>query len=250
MNVKVNGLNICCDEAGEGKDVLLLHGWGATKESLGPIFNLLKKDFHVIAPDMPGCGGSDEPERPWNVTDYSEFLKAFVGETKITPFAAAGHSNGGRVLIRSCSDWFRPEKLILIDSAGIKPKRKPSYYIRVYSYKLGKKILKLPLIDKSGLYERFVANAGSADYRASSPVMQSTMSLLLNEDLKDRLCEITAETLLIWGEEDTATPIGDAKTMEKLIEGSGLVSIKGAGHFSYLDAPGKANGAIEYFLKN
>lgn len=250
MNVNVNGLNICYDEAGEGKDVILLHGWGATKESLGPVFRLLEKNFHVVSPDMPGCGGSDEPAEPWCVSDYSAFLCEFIKAVGIAPFAAIGHSNGGRVLIRSCSDWFAPEKLVLMDSAGIKPKRKPSYYIKVYSYKLGKRILALPLINKTGLYEKLVQNAGSQDYKSSSPVMRQTMSRLLNEDLTDRLSAITAETLLVWGHEDTATPISDAKEMERLIKGSGLVEIAGAGHFSYLDNPGKALGAINYFLNN
>lgn len=250
MDINIKGLNICYDEAGEGKTVLLLHGWGANKESLAPIFNMLKENFHVVAPDLPGCGASGEPDTPWGVTDYSEFIKEFIKKKDLAPFAAIGHSNGGRVLIRSCSDWFFPEKLILIDSAGIKAKHKPSYYIKVYSYKIGKKILKSPLFEKSGLYESLLDKTGSEDYKNSSPVMRATMSRLLNEDLKDRLPLIKAETLLIWGSEDTATPIEDGRTMERLIPGSGLAEIKGAGHFSYLDNPGAAIGAIKYFLEN
>lgn len=248
MNVDVNGLNICYNDCGEGKCVLLLHGWGASKESLSPIFNALKKSFRVIAIDMPGCGASEEPKAPWTVSDYADFLYALISELKIAPFAAIGHSNGGRVLIRACSDRFAPEKLILIDSAGIRPKRKPSYYIKVYSYKAGKKILSLPILKSTGLYERLIKGAGSDDYKNSSPIMRRTMSLLLNEDLKHCLPKIKAETLLIWGERDTATPISDGRTMEGLIKGAGLVEIKGAGHFSYLENPGLALGAIEYFL--
>lgn len=248
MNIEVKGINICYDEAGEGRDVLLLHGWGANKESLSPIFNALKDEFHVLALDMPGCGASEEMSAAWSVSDYSDFLKEFIEKTGISPYAALGHSNGGRVLIRASSDWFCPEKLILVDAAGIMPKRKPSYYIKVYSYKLGKKVLGLPGIKNTGLYEKFQKNAGSEDYRNSSPVMRATMSRLVNEDLTDCLEKIGAETLLIWGECDTATPIADGKKMERLIKGSGLVEIKGAGHFSYLENPKVALGAIKYFL--
>ena len=243
----IGGLKICYNDEGEGKCVLLLHGWGANKESLNPVFNSLKTSFRVICPDLPGFGESDEPETPWCAKDYADFLNDFIKALDIEPFAALGHSNGGRILIKA-SDSFSPEKLILMDSAGIKKKHGPIYYTKVYSYKLGKKILKLPLLNKTGLYESFVKNAGSDDYKNSSPVMRATMSKLLSEDLTYMLPGIKSETLLIWGTLDTATPISDGRKMEKLIKGSGLVEITGGGHFSYLDNPGKAIGAINYFL--
>lgn len=246
--ITVDGLRIRYTDEGSGKVVILLHGWGANKESLGVIAGRLKQSFRVICPDLPGAGASDEPERSWDVSDYSAFLRAFLQKLDVTPFAALGHSNGGRILIRSASDWFSPEKLILLDSAGIKRKHGPIYYAKVYGYKAGKKVLKLPPFKNTGLYEKLVAKAGSADYRNSSPVMKATMSRLLSEDLTGRLSAIRAETLLIWGERDTATPIGDAKIMEKKIPGAGLVTIAGAGHFSYLDNFTKAYGAIDYFL--
>ncbi len=246
--IRIDGLTVCYHETGCGKTVILLHGWGANKESMAPIFNRLKDRFHVICPDLPGAGASDEPNVPWDVSDYAAFLKKFLQMLDVTPFAAIGHSNGGRILIRACSDWFRPSKLVLIDSAGIRKKHGPIYYAKVYSYKLGKKVLSRRLFRRTGLYERLLKNAGSADYKAASPVMRATMSRLLAEDLKPCLSAIRAETLLIWGTCDTATPLSDGKMMERTIPGAGLVEIAGAGHFSYLDNFAKAGGAIDYFL--
>ncbi|MBR6720164.1 MAG: alpha/beta hydrolase [Clostridia bacterium] len=245
--VTVKNIKICYNDEGEGKCILLLHGWGANKESLSPIFNSLKNSFRVIAPDLPGFGASGEPSDAWNAKDYADFLLEFIKVLDIKPFAALGHSNGGRILIK-VSETFSPEKLILMDSAGIKKKHGPIYYAKVYSYKLGKKILKLPLLNKTGLYEKLIKNAGSDDYKNSSPVMRATMSNLLSEDLTGMLPGIKSETLLIWGTLDTATPIADGRKMEKLIKGSGLVEVAGGGHFSYLDNPGKVMGAINYFL--
>lgn len=250
MEIEINGINVAYDDEGEGKCVLLLHGWGANKESLSPIFNIVKKSFRAVAPDMPGCGKTGEPPCAWSASDYADFIGAFIKKTGIAPFAAIGHSNGGRVLIKMSDGVFSPEKLILIDSAGLKPHRGASYYIKVYTYKLGKKLLSLPGLNKTGLCEKLVKNAGSEDYRSSSPVMRATMSRLLSEDLSQLLPGIRSETLLVWGECDTATPISDGRRMEKLIKGAGLVCIKGAGHFSYLENPGVALGAIDYFLKH
>lgn len=246
--IAIDGLTIRYQEAGSGKTVVLLHGWGANKESMAPIFHRLKGTFHVVCPDLPGAGASDEPASPWDVSDYSNFLKNFFEQLSIKPFAAIGHSNGGRILIHACSDWFRPSKLVLIDSAGIRKKHGPLYYIKVYSYKLGKKVLSWPLFRRTGLLEKLLKNAGSADYKAASPTMRATMSRLLAKDLKPCLPSISAETLLIWGTRDTATPLSDGKMMEKLIPGAGLVEIAGGGHFSYLDNFAKAGGAIDYFL--
>ncbi len=78
--------------------------------------------------------------------------------------------------------------------------------------------------------------------------MRAIMSRVVNEDLTDRLSLIKSPTLLIWGTEDTATPITDAKTMERLIPDAGLVAYEGAGHYSFLDRPAQTKAVIASFL--
>ena len=107
----------------------------------------------------------------------------------------------------------------MIDSAGIKPHHTTSYYIKVGVYKIGKLFLNL-LPNTKGVKEfkeRLRNNVGSSDYKASPTVLKETMKIILREDVKDILPNINVPTLLIWGSLDTATPISDAKTMEKLI---------------------------------
>ena len=60
---------------------------------------------------------------------------------------------------------------------------------------------------------------------------------------------IQAPTLLIWGENDTATPLADAKKMEKLIPDAGLVSFPGCGHYSFLDNPVGFRAVLKSFLQ-
>ena len=67
--------------------------------------------------------------------------------------------------------------------------------------------------------------------------MRQCLVMAVNEDLTHLLNLIKQDTLLIWGDLDTATPIGDAKRMEELIPNSGLVILEGAGHFSFLEKP-------------
>ncbi|MCD8049194.1 MAG: alpha/beta hydrolase [Clostridia bacterium] len=248
--VNIDGLNVSyCDE-GEGKVLLLFHGWGANKEAFTPIIKRMSKTMRVVALDFPGFGGSDEPKAVWDIEKYAEFANKFIDELNLGGAVWLAHSFGGRCVIKLYGMVKeKPEKIVLVDSAGIKPRRKAGYYVKVYSYKAGKKLLSLPLINKTGLYEKLVKNAGSSDYKNLSDVMRGTMSKVVNEDLRGYLHEIKCPVLLIWGDKDTATPIGDAEIMNSLLPDSGIVTLEGAGHFSYLDRPAKFYAALEYFVK-
>ena len=79
-------------------------------------------------------------------------------------------------------------------------------------------------------------------------MMRRILSKVVNEDLTDRLPLIKAPALLIWGENDTATPISDARTMERLIPDAGLVSFPGCGHYSFLDNPRQFSAVLQSFL--
>lgn len=249
-NVNIDGLNINYLDVGEGKTIVLFHGWGANKEAFTPIVKKLSAYMRVVALDFPGFGKSDEPKEIWNVEKYAQFMKKFIKEASCEGATWLGHSFGGRVIIKLFEKMeTKPVKIVLVDAAGIKPKRGLDYYLKVYSYKLGKKVLKLPLINKTGLYEKLVKNSGSSDYKVLSDNMRATMSRVVNEDLRGYLPKINVPTLLIWGDKDTATPIADAHLMDSLLPDSGIVTLEGAGHFSYLDCPGKFFAALEYFVK-
>lgn len=249
-NVVIDNLNINYLDVGEGKCIVLFHGWGANKEAFTPIINRLSAYMRVVALDFPGFGKSDEPKEVWDVELYAQFMKKFIKAADCERAIWLGHSFGGRVIIKLFEKMeVKPSKIVLVDAAGIKPKRGIDYYFKVYSYKLGKKILKLPVVNKTGLYEKLVKNAGSSDYKVLSDNMRATMTRVVNEDLRAHLPDINVPTLLIWGDMDTATPLQDAKIMDSLLPDSGIVVLEGAGHFSYLDRPQKFFAALEYFVK-
>ena len=76
------------------------------------------------------------------------------------------------------------------------------------------------------------------------------MNIILNEDQKSIMPNINVPTLLIWGDKDTATPLSDAKQMEKLIPNSGIAILEGTGHFSYLEKLYQCNAILDEFFKN
>lgn len=253
MQVKINNWNINYEVLGEGNPVILLHGWLATLETMRPIANSLSQNFKVYLVDIVGFGQSDLPEHPLKSDDFGDFLKDFVDKLEIKNPILIGHSNGGRMIINAVGRGkVSAKKIVLIDSAGIKPRRSVWYYAKVSFYKVGKFILNLLPNTKriKAFKEKLRNNVGSSDYKASSNVLKETMKLIINEDVCHLLPKISVPTLLFWGTLDTATPISDAKKMEKLIPDCGLIEYPGASHFSYLENINHFNAVVNEFLKN
>lgn len=239
----------------EGKTpVVLLHGWGCSVQTVQPIYDYLAPHYVVYALDFPGCGGSGQPPVPWGVTEYMHLLLDWLDALQISRATFLGHSHGGRVsLLLASRHPERVKRLILVDSAGIRAPRNVRYYRRVYFYKAAKRVIALPGIRRYQvpLRKRLMKMLGSEDYGNVKPgVMQGTFIKLVNEDLRPILKTIKAPSLLIWGENDQDTPVSDGKVMEQLIPDAGLVVLKGAGHFSYLDCFPQFCAIISSFLSS
>lgn len=236
----------------EGRPLMLMHGWGCNHTTVNMIAQTaIECGYKVINVDFPGFGDSPEPSEVWGVDDYSNQIEEMMSHEGIDSPVLIGHSFGGRVAILIGSRR-RCEKIVLVDSAGVKPRRSLMYYARVYSYKFYKRLL--PLLMGANRAESFLEKQrqkkGSSDYRNASPKMRAIMSRVVNEDLKHVMPHISCPTLLIWGENDTATPLSDAETMKKLIPDAGLVSFEGCGHYSFLDNPMKFRLVLKNFLTN
>lgn len=223
-------------DCGEGHPLLLLHGWGCNTTTFSAIRPFLEARFRVLTLDFAGFGQSDEPHEVWGVEEYTRSVEALAKAEGIENPILIGHSFGGRVSIVYASRN-KTQKVILVDAAGVKPRRSLSYYRKVYTFKLLKRILPLVVGRKraEAMIEARRSKAGSSDYNQATPMMRAILSKCVNEDLCHLMPKIEAPTLLFWGEKDTATPLADAKRIEKLIPDAGLVTVAGAGHFSFLE---------------
>lgn len=248
LQVKVNNWNINYETLGEGNPVVLLHGWLTDMESMRPLANNLSQKFKVYLIDVVGFGKSDLPKDPLTTDDFGNFLKELLEKLEIKNPILIGHSNGGRIIINSVGRGLvSPKKIVLIDSAGLKPRRSLSYKIKVGIFKTGK--LLLNLIPSKELRSKLRNKVGSSDYKSSPEVLKDTMNIILNEDQRSLLPNIKVPTLLIWGTLDTATPISDAREMEKAIPDCGLVEYRNGTHFSYLENLANCNAVLNEFLK-
>ena len=255
MQMTIEGLKINYIVRGEGRTVLLLHGWGACIGSFAPVTEELAHHRKVYALDFPGFGESDMPAEPMTVADYARFTAKFIEEADIRGTDVICHIFGGRVTIVLAAT--RPElvgRLIFTDAAGLRKKRTVRYYTKVYGYKLMKRCAKSGFMKKAmklfGVdVEKRVANAGSEDYKKLSGAMRATFVNVVNEDLRRYLRDIKSPSLMIYGEDDADTPVYFGEIMEKEIADSGLCVLKNAGHFSYLDQFPQYMRIVKVFLE-
>ncbi len=237
--MRIGKSNVHYIQYGEGEDVVLLHGWGQNIEMMKPLGNALEGKRITIL-DFPGFGDSDPLEEAWTIENYVEFLEQFLQKLQIENPVLIGHSFGGRVAIVYASHH-PVSKVVLLGSPCVRDK-KPST-----KEKLLKSMKKLPFMDGIGEYmKKFI---GSEDYRNASPVMRETLVNVVEQDLSDYAKKIQAPTLLIWGSEDTAAPVEDAKKLEHLLKDGGLVVLDGYTHYAYLEALPRVSAIINNFLE-
>jgi len=240
MNIKDVNINYIEYGNKEGKDIILLHGWGQNIEMMDPIGKGLQKDFHITIIDLPGFGKSSEPPYGWTIYDYYEMLDEFIKRLKIKNPILIGHSFGGRIaIIYSAKN--KVDKLVLLASPYKKSVKRDTLKIKILKF-----LKKVPLLKDLENYMK--TKLGSKDYRSASPIMRRILVNTVNEDLTKYLVDIESPTLLIWGDMDTAVSIEDAKEAEKIMKDAGLIVYKGCTHYAYLERINDTINILNNFL--
>ena len=224
MFFEFKGKKVYYEVTGDTGDwIIFLHGWGGSVKSFFGVVQMFENN-RCLNLDFPPFGMSEEMTEVWNLEDYALMLKALVDFLEIKKMKIIAHSFGGRVAILFSSLYNnKVDRLILIDSAGIKPKKNLIVAFKIFKFKFLKKI---------GFKQK---NKGSQDYRNLSDKMKKTFINIINRHLENECVKITCPTLIIFGENDKATPVYMAKKLNALIKDSALIIFKNAGHFAYLD---------------
>jgi len=231
------------------QSVIILHGWQSSKENWSRVKEIIEKEeVKVFVPDLPGFKEETKLEKAWNLENYLNWLENFI-ETKknsgeITePFFLLGHSFGGRISIKfSVKNPQKLKGLILVSSAGIRHKKKPSKlipYLKKLSF-----FPFFPFLRK--IYYKFIIR--KTDYLRVEGVLKETFKKTIEEDLTPFLSKIKVKTLILWGDRDKITLPADAYLMKEKIENSKLEIMEGINHTPYLENPELLSRKILEFI--
>jgi len=251
--ILINGIKVNYKIAGEGPAILVLHGWGGSSDSWLAFQGILaEKGYKVVVLDFPGFGKSVTPPQPWNLDDYTSFVLDFAEKLGLEQFFLVGHSFGGRISIKFVIKHpQKVKKLILCDSAGVKPKPGLKTLIIFWLARLGNAIFapKHFIRFKDSARNFFYSFLRNKDYVKANGTMKETIKKVLGEDLLSELPRIKTKTLIVWGSADRTVPLKYAHIFKERIADSELEIVPKIGHSPHLEVPEKLSEIVLKFIR-
>ncbi len=249
MQVVINGILTRYEVAGTGRAVVLLHGWGDSLTTFQALAKELSPTYQVIVLDLPGFGQSQAPPEAWGLTEYAQFVSDFLKKIDIHSYAVVGHSNGGAIALRGLAQGtLQADKLVLLASSGIRGTYKGRALALRLVVKFGKLLASpLPARVKHRLRRKVYQTAGSDMLVAEH--LQDTFKRIVTDDVRADAANLQLPTLLIYGSQDTATPVKFGQQLSEKIKGSRLEIVPDAGHFVHHDGAAQVTTLVKDFLK-
>jgi len=253
-------------EAGRGnaREILLVHGIGEEgARDYREHVAWLQKSFHVVAVDLPGFGASDKANVLYSPGNYARVLKHVASRFLRGPFVLVGHSMGAVVSLRYAATW--PDdvlRLVLVDAPGIlhqysatsqflahfglefvPPAADPADWLVNLARKL------LAPLQQLHLDPQIILSSPQLRQRllGADPAKIAGLAVV-SEDLRLELPKIRAETLIVWGAQDTLAPLRTGKVLALKLPRARLAVIERAGHEPMLEAPERFRAVLEPFL--
>jgi len=279
--VEILGQHIHYYEAGQGENIILLHGLGASAEIWAANIPALSPRYHVVVPDQLGFGNSDKPPIEYKIQTWVEFLDLFMRALGIPKAIVVGNSLGGWIAV----DFARqhPEKvarLVLADAAGWRPINVPAplakglnnpseagvrqvielmlFERRAIPINLNpgsleetRKMLEFLVADKQLITDQVVEQEFERHLKIGDGyTIQRFLAGSVAEDQfeNEKLRHLTLSTLILWGREDRLFPLEIGRHYAQAISGSKLVIIEQCGHVPQLEKSAEFNKALLDYL--
>ncbi len=270
QTVQIKGHTIFYVVKGEGKPLILIHGYGAGIWIWEKQIDFLSQFYQVYALDLIGHGFSDRPKIPYTPEAYIYFFKDFMDGVGIEKATLIGNSMGGGIAWAMAALFpERVNRLILIDCVPpdvLDQVRNDSFrtlvaikdipflpYLVIASRKkrsikwiLQECVSDIKLITPEVLNRQYQLSK----IRGTTWVLYSTFKNAKEASkLKDYLSRIYQPTLLLWGERDLLFPPSVGEGLHRAIKGSKFQMIEKSGHIPMWETPEEVNQAILSFLK-
>jgi len=256
---KRDDLKLSYSEIGDGKPILLIHGFGASSYSWRHISDSLASKHRVIAIDLKGFGNSPKPrDDEYSVYEQSRLIRNFIVEQKLEELTIIGHSFGGGVALvtavyLSHSHPGLIKRLVLMDNVAYHQKL-PGFVEIIATPILGplsvhllpnryqvRSLLEEVYFNDDLVPETAVEHyAKGLEHENAKYALITTARQLIPDDL-DQFSEnyksLKIPTLIIWGEDDEIIPLKIGKRLHADMPNSSLTILENAGHAAHEEEP-------------
>jgi pimeloyl-ACP methyl ester carboxylesterase len=275
--VEVGGVAMNVIDIGPGVDagpahgtIVWVHGlsgsWQNWLENL-PFFSAA--GWRCVAMDLPGFGASPMPAEKITISGYARAIDELLSKLGVSRAVVVGNSMGGFIgleLAINYATWV--EKLVLVSAAGLTIESQRSLFRAVAPFGRALAMTSGWLASRSDSLsrrprsrqamlsvvaahpERLPAALASEQLRgAGKPGFIDAFDALTDYPIRERLQEITAPTLVVWGEDDPLVPVRDAWKFGELIPNARVVVYEDTGHVAMFERPDAFNTLVEEFLE-
>jgi pimeloyl-ACP methyl ester carboxylesterase len=251
---------------GDGPPVLFVHGLSGNWQNWIENIPRVAQQRRVLALDLPGFGQSEKPGEKVSMSGYGRTVDAFAEALDLGEVALVGNSMGGFVSAETAIQFpERVERLVLVSAVGITMstlRREPvmawgrvAMIAGARSAAEKRMAIVRPRL-RHAVYSTIMRHPTriaaetlwELSEGAGRSIFRHALEAMLEYDFRDRLGEIRAPTLVVWGEEDMLVPVKDADEFESQIPDARKVVLKDTGHVSMLERPPTFNRLLLEFL--
>jgi 4,5:9,10-diseco-3-hydroxy-5,9,17-trioxoandrosta-1(10),2-diene-4-oate hydrolase len=266
--VVIHGTRLRYLDVGAGPPLLLIHGLGQSSTAwLRVIDGLAAAGCRVIAPDLPGHGGSEVPtDAPFDPQYIALVCGQFFEALGLETFDAVGHSAGALALLLDALDSpQRYRKLVLVDPAGFTPA--PDNLLGTAAASLARLLVSIPrnraltrALYATAFYDSYAVDEETVDelvLRRSNPKAKRAARLAFSsffeycrrlEPLHARLAGFATPTLGIWGSDDRLFRVSDASVAQRVLPHARIERFERCGHCPQIEHPELFTRVVLEFL--
>jgi pimeloyl-ACP methyl ester carboxylesterase len=269
-----DGIDTFYLEAGpvDAPPVVLVHGLAATNASMLPLIPALSKEYRVLAPDLPGHGGTEATGSAHAARYLGDWLTAFLRETCDRPAVLIGNSLGGRTALEAAlnSPYEVRGLVLLCPAVAFRKLRQLVPFVRILPDEIAGLPVRIPRrVATRGLRNLFAEPTRLPDtwydaaidefirvvsIRANRLAMFSALRhVYLDEPFGetgfwDRLPALKPPALFVWGDQDVLVPAGFARFVAEALPAAGRVVLDSCGHVPQFEQPARTAELIRDFL--
>lgn len=263
--VEIDGMPVHYRDEGTGPVIVLLHGTAASLHTWDDWTESLKQGFRVIRMDIPAFGlTGPHPKHDYSVEAYAAFLQVFLEKLEIKRFHLAGNSLGGYIAWYYASQYpAQVDQLVLLDPSGWPTAGKSPWIFRLARTPILNVLVKW--ITPKSIIRKNLQQVYYDDAKVSETLVERYHEMALRKgnraafiaraktpfiDHTDKLKQISAETLIIWGAEDTWISPQLGPQFIAAIPKAKLEIMEKVGHVPMEEAPEASVMLLKDFLNN